>query len=175
MNNIPKQSKNFTKDYSAKANENQSEITTNWYTTQKNRLEQAQLYSKQKTISMLSEDDNWKKYLGKSGNRKMQKDDISLFKSVQHYGIEYHDKLKTKSFSAHLFILGFCGGDIPRKYYCKCGSKITWDAATQQFKEKAYCGKCRIMPNKREHFMYTYGNDWRKHYLEYHRRMEFTI
>lgn len=160
------QSKNCTKDYQKKANRDQSSITKKSYILQKERLEKAILYTKEETINRIY--DIWKNFLGKSGNRKLIKHDINLYKSIMFYGSKYDDYLKVKSFSVYLTLAGECKYNIGKEYFCKCGSRIVWDATIQKLKKKGYCKKCHITPNRKEHFIYTYGEDWKKYYNNYH-------
>jgi hypothetical protein len=159
-------SKPYTKNYPKRANKNQSSIVKKGYKRQQERLRDATVYTKTETVKRIC--DIWKTFLGRSGNRKLIKHDINLYKSIMQYGSEFDNCLTIKSFSAYLTLAGKCRYNINREYFCKCGSRIVWDATIQELKKKGYCKKCHITPNKKDHFKYKYGENWQSYYDDYH-------
>ena len=109
-------------------------------------------------------------YLGKSGNRKLKKNDISLYKSVMHYTEKYkefysEDRLP---FSCRILLFGLFNNEPPREVFCKCGKKLCFIKQTQTFAYNSVCKNCKISINSKEWFAHRYGDDWEQKYNEYH-------
>lgn len=135
------------------------------------KINQTSLYDKQKTIKILSKDNNYKKYIGKSKNLTMIKDDISLYKSVLEYTKQFEPFCSGKMpLSCRVQLIGKFNLELPRDYYCKCGSKINYEKSKQIFTYKGFCRKCLINPNSKEWFKYKYTDKWEIEYQKYQNR-----
>lgn len=143
---------------------------TAFYQRQKEKINRADTYSKQKTIKLLrSKKFNYKRYFGKSKSRTLQKDDICLYKSV----IKHTDRLSFLShrknhflpFTLRLFLVGKYKLNIKlieRQFFCRCGKHVIYDLVTQKFLPKSYCKEkgCKLSPNGPDHYKYKYGDKW---------------
>ena len=137
----------------------------------KTNLNNSILYSREKVIQILSENNTYQKYIGKSKNLTMIKDDISLYKSVLDYTKEYEPYCSGKMpLSCRVQLIGKFYLNLPRDYYCKCGLKINYDKSKQSFTYKGFCRKCLINPNSKEWFKYRYTNEWEIEYKKFQNR-----
>jgi hypothetical protein len=135
------------------------------------KVNQSSLYDKEKIIKILSENNTYIKYIGKSKNLTMIKDDISLYKSVLEYTKEFEPYCSGKMpLSCRVQLIGKFHLNLPRDYYCKCGLKINYEKSKQIFTYKGFCRKCLINPNSKEWFKYKYVDNWEIEYLKYQKR-----
>lgn len=113
-------------------------------------------YTKEKTIDLLK--NKYKKYLGKSGNRKLMRDDVKLFSSV-YYHTKYMDGFSNqqKKFSQRLYIL------VNKiNIFCEKHKQIKgWKFIDGEF--KINCNKCRPKYPSIDWFKNKYGKDWEVH------------
>jgi hypothetical protein len=131
------------------------------------KVENSQIYSEDKTIELLS-NDIYKKYIGKSKNLTMIKDDPSLYKSVLFYTKKYEPYCSGQMpLSCRVQLLGKFKLNVDRNYYCRCGLKLNYDKSKQIFTYRGFCRKCIINPNAREWFKYKYSENWEIKYNEY--------
>ena len=144
-----------------------SQVIKNYYNKLDEQIKETNLLPKEEVIKLLSNND-YKKFLGKSGNRKLIKQNMALYKSIMEHGKEYNNFLTLQSFSAYLTIAGEFNYKIPRECFCRCGKRICWDATKQVILKKGYCKKCHITPNRKEHFKYVFGDGWEEAYNNYH-------
>ena len=114
-------------------------------------------YSKEETIFQLK--DIYQNYLGKSGNRKLMKDNLKLFVSLYHH--TSHMDLLNKNlnkFSHRLYIL-INNIDI----YCDIHSTLKhWKFINGKF--SIVCGKCEPKYPSIDWFKKTYNDEWKIHY-----------
>lgn len=92
------------------------------------KLESMPLYTKEELKSILSTNDLWHKYIGKTKYRTMICDDPILYKSIMHYTLQFDTTLENRM----KYIVKF-NFDIS-KCYCKCKHRLTFG--------KLYCRKC---------------------------------
>jgi len=114
-------------------------------------------YSREETISQLKE--TYQKYLGKSGNRKLMKDNVNLFVSL-YLHTSYMDSLNKNlnKFSHRLHIL-VNNIDI----YCKEHSTLKhWKFINGKF--SIVCGKCEPKYPSIDWFKKTFNENWESHY-----------
>jgi len=135
------------------------------------KVNQSPLYNKEKTIKILSENESYKKYIGKSKNLTMIKDDTSLYKSVLEYTKNFESYCSGKMpLSCRVQLIGKFHLQLPRDYYCRCGLKINYEKSKQIFTYKGFCRKCLINPNAKEWFKYKYEDKWETEYEKYQNR-----
>jgi hypothetical protein len=91
-------------------------------------LEAVDVYTRDVLRLILSENNLWHKYLGRTKHRTMICDDPKLYKSILHYTKDLDTTLENRM----KYIVEF-NYDIS-KCYCKCGSKLVYG--------KLYCRKC---------------------------------
>ncbi len=116
-------------------------------------------YTKQETINLLK--NNYQKYYGKSGNRKLLKDDKKLYQSLYYYTSNL-DKLNKNlnKLTSRLYIL-INNIDI----YCHIHKCLKfWKFKDGQF--NICCGKCEPKYPSIEWFKKTYKDNWEKYYNE---------
>jgi hypothetical protein len=121
------------------------------------------IYSKEETVSILKP--IYENYMGKSGNRKLMRDNKKLYVSLFHH--TSHLDLLNKNlnkFSMRLYIL-VNNIDI----YCDIHNTLKfWSFHEGVF--KIVCGKCQPHYPTKEWFKKTYGNDWK---IMLNKRKEF--
>jgi very-short-patch-repair endonuclease len=116
-------------------------------------------YSKEETIQKLK--NIYKKYLGKSGNRKLIKDDKKLYLSVFKHTNELDSLNKNlNKFSMRLHILIH-----NHEIMCPIHNKLKhWKFINGQF--KITCKECKPKYPSKDWFLKTYGNEWEKYYVD---------
>lgn len=126
------------------------EVVLNGYKKLNQKLEDIEIYDLNKTIHLLK--DNYKDYFGKSGNRKLIKDDIRLYKSVKKHSEILHKKTHSKRlrFSGELiFLIEYDGNmnNLKCEYFDGCGYFISFNPVKKIFPKK--CGSCfqKLMRN----------------------------
>jgi len=133
----------------------------------KEKIEKAELLSKVETFDLLK-DDQYKKYMGKSGNLKMSSKNPSLYKSILHHTNEYEEFCAGKTyFSCRLQIIGIFNYNIDRNYFCKCGKRLNYNKAKQTFTYRGFCRNCAMYPSSKEWFKYKYQDKWEEEYKNY--------
>jgi hypothetical protein len=138
------------------------------------KIKQSSLYNKEKTIQILSKNDTYQKYIGKSKNLTMIKDDISLYKSVLEYTKEFEPYCSGKMpLSCRVQLIGQFYLNLPKHYYCRCGLKINYEKSKQIFTYRGFCRKCLINPNSKDWFKYKYEDKWEIEYNKYQNREDF--
>jgi len=139
----------------------------NFYLQEQKRLSEADVYSLSKTIHLLQQI-GYRKFLGKSGNRTCKKHDLQLYKSIMHHALElYGDKLKFRTFSVCITILGEYKGELKREHFCKCENWVNWRPAEQKIIEMGFCKSCFIPPGNKDYYRYKFKDNWKHHYTEY--------
>lgn len=124
----------------------------------KQSIEECQLYSFDDMRNLLITNDEWKKYVGKSCNRKMIRDNISLYKSILYYTSELETIFNSKenfNFVKRIKFIIDHNCDI-NKLKCECGKKYTWNTY------------CRYCPEPRK----TFTN--KKHTIETKLKMRLS-
>lgn len=125
------------------------------------RIEKIEPYCLEYTINAL-QNDVYIKYLGKSKNYTMIKEDIKLYKSVMLYTEQYVNDYGGiyLPFSCRVQLIGKFRLNVPREYYCKCGIKLKFDRATQEFTYKGFCRKCMLTPTTEDFYKYKFEENW---------------
>lgn len=149
-----------------------SKCKQNYDKNLKDKIEKQEPYTLEYTISKL---DNgvYLNYLGKSKNYTMIKEDIKLYKSViiytedfiKYYGGEY------LPFSCRVQLLGKFKLNVPREYFCKCGIKLKFDRASQDFTYKGFCKKCMLTPTDVEFYKFKFPDEWKFKFEEHKNKM----
>jgi hypothetical protein len=136
----------------------------------KEKIEKSEILSKVETFNLLK-DDQYKKYMGKSGNLKMSSVNPSLYKSVLYHTNEYEKFCAGKTyFSCRLQIIGIFNYNIDRNYFCKCGQRLNYEKSKQIFTYRGFCRKCLIVPSSKEWFKYKYQDKWEEEYKNFFNR-----
>lgn len=137
-------------DFISKSNE---PTKLSWDKKKKEVLNVKDFYTKKETISLLK--DGYLNYLGKSGNRKLMRDDIKLYSSV-YFHTKNMDKLskQQKKFSHRLYILI---NNI--NIFCEKHNRIKrWNFIDKRFKIR--CNDCEPKYPSNDWFKKKYGDDW---------------
>jgi hypothetical protein len=115
-------------------------------------------YTKEETIELLKND--YKNYLGKSGNRKLISKDINLYCSVYHH-TKHMDNLNKNlnKFSYRLLIL-INNVNI----YCEKHNKLKHWKFNADNELVIGCAQCEPKYPSKNWFKLKFGDDWRKHY-----------
>ena len=115
----------------------------------------SEIYTKEETINLLK--DNYIKYLGKSGNRKLLRDNKKLYLSLFYHTSNLNNLNKNlNKFSMRLYIL-INNLDI----VCSIHNCLKfWTINKGEF--KIVCGNCKPKYPSIEWFKNTYGDDWKK-------------
>lgn len=128
------------------------------------------MYALEETIDKLTY--TYTNFFGRSGNRKLKKYDISLFKSLSHHTSRYNVYFSNGKvpFSCQLLIIGKYGCKPPKSIFCYCGKRICYNKVTQQFNHNSICRECGIPMNSKKYFMHRYGDIWEEEYEKYFKR-----
>jgi len=113
-------------------------------------------YSKEETIELLKE--KYLNYLGKSGNRKLLRDNKKLYLSVYHHTKELDGLNKNlNKFSMRLYIL------VKNvEIYCKYHKKLKfWRFKNGEF--KILCRECSPKYPSKEWYIEKYGCEWKRY------------
>jgi hypothetical protein len=99
-------------------------------------------------------------YKGKSGNRKLIRDDPSVYKSLNFYCESF------KKYNNNKELPFLCKIDLANNSFkldddmlCVCKSSLKFNRMTQQW-DKFYCKRCKKSPTSVDHFKLKYGGDW---------------
>lgn len=165
------------KNYGTKngmSKEFQSNIVKSFYKTQNAYLNSLDIkFNKEELFNTLnSEQFHYSKYMKKSGNRSMIKENPELYKSLLYHTNEYQkvNRFRRMVLSFRLLIAGKYNFKFSRDQYCRCGKYIMFDPPTQELRQwKSYCKKipgCMLQSSTKEHYQYVYGDDWESFYNE---------
>lgn len=117
----------------------------------------SEIYDKDETINLLKND--YKKYFGKSGNRKLLRDNKKLYLSVLTHTSDMNNlnrNLAKFSFRLHILINNI-------NIYCNTHNYLKhWSLKNGEF--YIVCGKCEPKYPSINWFKKKYGIDWRRHY-----------
>jgi hypothetical protein len=135
------------------------QVVNNWYTCEKQNIQNAELQSKQDTHNFFVTI-GLDKYKGKAGSRKLKKDDISMYKSLNFYC----DEFKAYNNGIEVPFLGkiqiaIWNFTIPTNMLCYCGRRLKFEPRTQLW-SKLYCSDCRKTGTSKQHFKLKYGDEW---------------
>lgn len=135
------------------------QVVSSWYANEKQSIQNAELQSRQVTHNFFTTV-GLDKYKGKAGSRKLKKDNISMYKSLNHYC----DEFKAYNNGIEIPFLGkiqiaIWNFTIPTDMLCYCGSRIKFDTKTQLW-TKLYCSNCRKTGTSKQHFKLKYGDEW---------------
>ena len=140
-----------------------SNIGKEAYALEADRLEEADIVSKEEVIEFLSSYD-LDHFKGRAGNRTMKKINLTMYKSLMHYTDEFSAFYNNRPipFSGRIDI-ALKGFKLEDNDLCYCGSRIKFDPRTQDW-TKLYCVQCRMTGTSKSHFKYKYGGEWEKMY-----------
>lgn len=129
-----------------------------WYRKNKDYIESLSILPKEQISNYLQ--DRRDVYSGKSGNRKLIRDNPSVYNSLNFYCREYvrYNYSRDLPFVAKIDIANN-NFELTPEMLCHCGSIISFDRQTQNW-TKFYCKKCRKSPTSIDHFKIKYGDDW---------------
>lgn len=98
------------------------------------------------------------RYTGKSGNRKLIRDDIRFYKSLFIY-TEFLKKYIARDKIPFVLRLKIAKNNLKLEDHmlCRCKSRTTFCVQTQEF-TKLFCGKCAISYWSKQWFIYKYGD-----------------
>jgi hypothetical protein len=135
------------------------QVTSHWYANEKQNIQNAELLSKQDTHNFFVTV-GLDKYKGKAGSRKLKKENIRIYKSLNHYCSEF----KTYNNDIEVPFLGkiqiaIWNFTIPADMLCYCGKRLKFEPRTQQW-SKLYCNVCRKTGTSKQHFKLKYGDEW---------------
>lgn len=140
-----------------------SNIGKEIYALEADRLEEADIVSKEEVIEFLS-NYNHDHFKGRAGNRTMKKVSLAMYKSLMHYTDEfcvfYNNRPIPFSGRIDIALKGFKLGSDD---LCYCGSRLKFDPRTQDW-TKLYCVQCRMTGTSKTHFKHKYGDEWEKMY-----------
>ena len=138
------------------------------YDTINKQLESCDIYSKEEFLYMCKKL-NILQFCGKSGNRKLIKYDIKLYKSLLHY-TEFLQKYSKNIWFVLRLKVAANNLILSDHMLCKCKSQVSFDKQTQDF-TKSFCEKCKVPSMSLKWWEHRYGNMWieafRAHYAEY--------
>lgn len=129
-----------------------------WYKKQQDIIKELQIASKQEVSDFLEHKRDI--YKGKSGNRKLIRDNPKIYKSLNYYCEEF------KRYNRNNNLPFVCKIDIANNAFtvnssmlCRCGSTLSFNKQDQEW-SKFYCKKCRQSPTSIKHFQLKYGVNW---------------
>jgi len=142
-----------------------SNIGKEAYALEADRLEKADVVSKEDVIEFLNSYDS-DHFKGKSGNRRMKKVNLAMYKSLVNYTDEFcaFNNNRPIPFSGRIDI-ALKGFKLGSDDLCYCGGRIKYDPVTQDW-TKLYCMQCRMTGTSKPHFKFKYGDEWEKMWKE---------
>lgn len=140
--------------YRTSKNRHMSQYIKLGYKKIQKQILESEIYNRLELYDILTYNDLWKQYLGKTKYRTMINDDIKLYKSI----MEYSNGLPNKTKLYHrIYYIIYCKYNID-DCFCKCGKKLTFD--------NVYCRKCpelkRILIEKKLQTTYPNGTFYNK-------------
>ena len=124
-------------------------------------------YTEKKTIQKLkSETLYYKKWFGKSGNRKLIVEDLRLYKSVLYHTQNYPHSI---NFRGRLILLCEHDNNLDN-IRCKCGDILKYNANGKKF--VMACLNCKPRSNSLEFFIQRYGKDGREKFKQMKQRVQ---
>jgi hypothetical protein len=126
------------------------DTVTNWYDKKRQELYLLNIVDREVVSDFLK--NKRETYSGKSGNRKLLRDNPEVYKSLSHYC----DEFKPLNYNRELPFLAKidianCNFLIPNDKLCLCGKTLKFDRQSQKW-DKFYCRSCRKSPTSKEHF-----------------------
>lgn len=119
--------------------------------------------------------DKREKYQGRSGNRKLKKENLQVYKSLLEHCKEFERFTYGKKLAFLAMIdIANNGFQIQRSMLCECGSILSFDRQTQKW-SKYYCKKCLTSPHSSHHYRKKYGQNWLEYWKEYVNKYEHTL
>ena len=163
---VEKSRKSILEKFGAEGySEFRSNIGKEAYALEADRLEKADVVSKEDVIEFLNSYDS-DHFKGKSGNRRMKKVNLAMYKSLVNYTDEFcaFNNNRPIPFSGRIDI-ALKGFKLEDNDLCYCGSRIKFDPRTQDW-TKLYCMQCRMTGTSKPHFKFKYGDEWEKMWKE---------
>ena len=108
---------------------------------------------------------NYDKYLGKSGNRKLKRDNLAVYKSLVHYTSKFNTLYPRKLPFVCMLDIAVNNFKLDVDMVCMCNSKLTFDPQTQDW-TKLYCMGCRLVGTTKPHFIHKHSDQGNKKYLD---------
>jgi hypothetical protein len=138
--------------------------TLEWYKEEKIRITNTPIVTKTEVSEFLKGKRDV--YRGKSGNRKLKRDNIQIYSSLIKHCEEYqkYNIGKDLPFLAKIDI-AINDWVISNDMLCQCGSRLNFNPITQDW-TKYYCTKCRVSGTSMKHYQLKYGDDWEKYWYE---------
>lgn len=134
-------------------------VTNEWYKRERNNIIKAPLVSKEE-VSCFFRGSGILKYKGKAGSRKLKRENISIYKSLNVWCEdfrEYYNNIELPFLcKVQIAISNF---QIARDMLCYCGKRLKFDPKTQLW-SKLYCVDCRKTGTSKQHFKFKYGEVW---------------
>lgn len=134
----------------------------------KNKILNSENYSKEKTIEILSHNNYYKLFFGKSRNRTLIKQDLCLYNSIIKHTkcLDVFNK-NTNKFTGKLVFLVEKNGEMENLICPSCEKNYTlYNPKLYSF--NTYCKKCfgssDLKYPKLGYFKLKYGDEWKKYY-----------
>lgn len=135
-----------------------------FYEAEKRKLEACATVSEQHVTEFISQ--RYDMYTGKSGNRKLKRDNISVYKSLIYYTDKFSSYYPRKLPFVCRLDIAVNGFNLDSNMLCICKRKLTFDPQTQDW-TKLYCMGCRLVGTTKPHFLHKYGEQQgNKKYLD---------
>jgi very-short-patch-repair endonuclease len=126
-------------------------------------------YDINETKDLLLNNNFYKNYFGKSGNRRLIKDNPKLYNSVMYHSNILNDikDKNSKSFTARIIFILNHNCDI-NTVKCECGLNICFKQKFSPYKDYQYrfqpfCVKCQPKYPSDRYFKFKYGDEWAVH------------
>ena len=135
-----------------------------FYEAEKRKLEACATVGEQHVTEFISQ--RYDMYTGKSGNRKLKRDNISIYKSLLQYTAKFSNYYPRKLPFVCMLDIAANGFNLDSDMLCICKNKLTFDPQTQDW-TKLYCMGCRLVGTTKPHFLHKYGEQQgNKKYLD---------
>jgi hypothetical protein len=125
-----------------------------FYEAEKCKLEACEIVSEQCVTEFISQ--HYDTYTGKSGNRKLKRDNISIYKSLIQHTAKFSNYYPRKLPFVCMLDIAVNGFNLDSDMLCICKNKLTFDPQTQDW-TKLYCMGCRLVGTTKPHFLHKYG------------------